>query len=120
MEIYLYSITNYWINGKGTLGELFLTDEYLVFNKKGFMATYRPRSIVGAISSVVHTQAGVFEYHLSEIVSAERGRFRLNSKALIVKTTDGLEHIFAISDKHKKWFSILPEMIEKAKSKISE
>ena len=39
MDILLSSVTTMWRNGKGILGELVATNEGLVFNTRGFLAT---------------------------------------------------------------------------------
>lgn len=111
MEVLISSITNMWRDGKGVLGELGIVDDRLIFNKKGFMATYRPRSIVGGISQIASTKYEYLSMPLSDIKSAVKGRFRLNSKALIVTTKDDEVIIFAISDKHNKWFTLMNELV---------
>ena len=69
-----------WRGGKGILGECVATDEWLIFNKRGFFSTYISGSLV---------------------------------KALIVITREGEEIIFAVSDKHKKWFALMDELVNK-------
>lgn len=113
MEVKIASVTTMWRDGKGILGELGLIDDILVFSKRGFFATYFPRGLVGVLDDVIRTQPGIFIAKAEEIESAQQGKFRLNKKALIVKMKNGEEIIFAISDKHKKWFALMDECINK-------
>ena len=113
MEVKIASVTTMWRDGKGILGELGLIDDILVFSKRGFFTTYFPRGLVGVLDDVIRTQPGIFIAKAEEIESAQQGKFRLNKKALIVKMKNGEEIIFAISDKHKKWFALMDECINK-------
>lgn len=103
MQVLLSSVTNMWRGGKGILGECVATDEGLIFNKRGFFATYTRGGLVKGISELVSSKDFYLVLPYEQIVAAVKGRFRLNRKALIVTTTEGEEIIFAISDKHKKW-----------------
>ena len=49
-----------------------------------------------------------------DIGSAVKGKFRLNRKALLVTLKTGEEIIFAVSDKHKKWFALMDEKVNRA------
>lgn len=49
MQVLLSSVTNMWRGGKGILGECVATDEGLVFNKRGFFATYTRGGLVKGI-----------------------------------------------------------------------
>ncbi|GEM_PF-5429937 len=111
MQILLSSVTNMWRDGKGIMGECVATDEGLVFNKRGFLATYLRGGLVKGIAELASTKLFYVVLPYEEIVSAVQGRFRLNKKALIVTTTAGEEIIFAISDKHKKWFALMDELV---------
>ena len=117
MQILITSVTNMWRDGKGVLGELALVDHTLVFSQRGFFATYFPRGLVGRLDDLLHTQPGIFLARAEEIERAGQGRFRLNRKALIVKMKSGEEIIFAVSDKHKKWFSLVDEWINRPEIK---
>ena len=111
MEVLQSSITNMWRNGKGTMGELVATDEGLIFNKRGFLATYLRGSLVQGIAELTTTKLFYLVLPYNEIKSAVQGKFRLNRKALIVTLNNGEEIIFAISDKHKKWFTLMDEKV---------
>ena len=106
----LVSVTNMWRNAKGIGGELIATDEGLIFNKRGFLATYY-RGLIPAITELTTTKLNYFAVRYEEIQSAVQGRFRLNRKALIVILKSEEKIIFAISDKHKKWFALMDEMV---------
>lgn len=116
MEILLSSVTNMWRDGKGILGEAIVTDEGIIFNKRGFLATYLRGGLVKSIAELASTKLFYLVLPYSEIASAVQGRFRLNRKALIVTTTAGEEIIFAISDKHKKWFALMDELVNNKKN----
>lgn len=116
MEILLSSVTNMWRNGKGIPGEAVATDEGIIFNKRGFLATYLRGGIVKGIAELTSTKLFYLVLPYNEIASAVQGRFRLNRKALIVTTTTGEEIIFAISDKHKKWFALMDELVNSRKN----
>lgn len=111
MEILISSITNMWRNGKGTLGELNATDEGLIFNKRGFLATYLKGGLIKAIADLSTSESSYCVLPYTEIKTAVKGRFRLNRKALIVTVSNGKEIIFAVADKHKKWFALMDEKV---------
>ena len=111
MEILQSSIANMWRNGKGTMGELVATDEGLIFNKRGFFATYLRGGLVRGIAELTTTKLFYLVLPYNEIKSAVKGKFRLNHKALIVTLNTDEEIIFAISNKHKKWFEIMDKMV---------
>ena len=117
MEIKLVSTINMWRNGKGIGGELVATDEGLIFHKRGFLATYY-NGLIPAIAELATTKLNYFAVPYEEIQSAVRGRFRLNWKALIVTLKSGEEIIFALSDKHKKWFALMDEMVNKKNTHV--
>lgn len=52
-----------------------------------------------------------FIKYYTDIQSGKQGRFRLNRKALIVTLKTGEEIIFAVADKHKKWFALMDEKV---------
>ena len=105
MQVLLSSVTNMWRGGKGILGECVATDEGIVFNKRG---------LVKGISDLISSKEFYLVLPYNEIASAKKGRFRLNRKALIVTTNEGEEIIFAVSDKHKKWFALMDELVNKS------
>lgn len=111
MDILLSSITNMWKDGKGISGELVATDEGLIFNKRGFFATYLKGGIVKGIAELSSTKLFYLVLPYSDILSATKGRFRLNGKALIVNLKNGDNIIFAVADKHKKWFALMEQYI---------
>lgn len=111
MQILLSSVTNMWRSGKRLLGECVATDEGLVFNKRGFFATYIRGGLIKGISDIVSSKDFYLVLPYSEIADAKKGRFRLNRKALIATTMEGEKIIFAISDKHKKWFALMDELV---------
>lgn len=111
MQVLLSSVTNMWRGRKGILGECVATDEGFIFNKRGFFATYTRGGFVKGISDIISSKDFYLVLPYSEVVSAKQGRFRLNRKALIVTTMKGEEIIFAISDKHKKWFALMDELV---------
>ncbi len=111
MQVLLSSVTNMWRGGKGILGECVATDEGLVFNRRGFFATYTRGGLVKGISELVSSKDFYLVLPYEKITSAVKGRFRLNRKALIVTTTENEEIIFAISDKHKKWFALMDKLV---------
>lgn len=114
MQVLLSSVTNMWRGGKGILGECVATDEGIVFNKRGFFATYISGGLVKGISDLISSKEFYLVLPYNEIASAKKGRFRLNRKALIVTTKEGEEIIFAVSDKHKKWFALMDELANKS------
>lgn len=105
------SITNMWREGKGIPGELCATDEGLVFNKRGFLATYLRGGLVAGLAELATTKLFYLVLPYEEIEKAVQGKFRLNKKALIVTLKTGEEIIFAISNKHKKWFALMDELV---------
>ena len=112
MEILLSSITNMWRNGgKHILGELIATDEGLIFNKRGFLATYTGGGLVKGLAELATTKLAYLVLPYDEIKTAVKGKFRLNRKALIVTLLNGEEIIFAISDRHKEWFSLMDQYV---------
>lgn len=111
MEILQASITNMWREGKGISGELVATDEGLIFNKKGFLATYLHGGLVKGIADLASTKLFYLVLPYTDIQSGKQGRFRLNRKALIVTLKTGEEIIFAVADKHKKWFALMDEKV---------
>ena len=112
MDILLSSVTTMWRNGKGILGELVATNEGLVFNKRGLLATYLGGGLVKSLADLATTELSHSIFAYSEIKSAIKGRFRLNRKALIVTLLSEEEIIFAVSDKHKKWFALMAQFID--------
>ena len=111
MEIIQSSVTNMWREGKGIPGELVATDEGLIFNKRGFLATYLRGGLVKGIAELTTTKLFYLVLPYEEIKSAVQGSFRLNKKALLVTLKSGEEIIFAVSDKHKKWFALMDEKV---------
>ena len=111
MEIIQSSITNMWRAGKGISGELVATDEGLIFNKRGFLATYLRGGLVKGIAELTTTKLFYLVLPYAEIEKAVQGKFRLNRKALLVTLKTGEEIIFAVSDKHKKWFALMDEKV---------
>lgn len=113
MEILLSSVTTMWRERKGILGELIATDEGLIFNKRGFLATYMRGGLVKGLADLATTELSHSIFPYSDIQSAIKGRFRLNRKALIVTLLSGEEIIFAVADKHKKWFALMNDYTNK-------
>lgn len=113
MQVLLSSVTNMWRGGKVILGECVATDEWLIFNKRGFFSTYISGSLVKGISDIITSKDFYLVLPYNEIFFAKKGRFRLNRKALMVITREGEEIIFAVSDKHKKWFALMDELVNK-------
>ena len=112
MEILISSVTNMWRNGgKHILGELSATEEGLVFNKRGFLATYVGGGLVKGLAELATSKEGYLVLPYNEIRTAIKGTFRLNNKALIVTLLTGEEIVFAISDQHKKWFSLMDQYV---------
>ena len=56
MEVLLSSVTTMWKDGKGLLGELIATDEGLIFNKRGFFATYIKGGLVKGLAELASTK----------------------------------------------------------------
>lgn len=113
MEVLLSSVTTMWKDGKGLLGELIATDEGLIFNKRGFFATYIKGGLVKGLAELASTKTFYMVLPYDEIKAGAKGRFRLNRKALIVTLLSGEEIIFAVSDKHKKWFALMEQYVNK-------
>ena len=119
MEVLLSSVTTMWKDGKGLLGELIATDEGLIFNKRGFFATYI-KGLVKGLAELASTKTFYMVLPYDEIKAGAKGRFRLNRKALIVTLLSGEEIIFAVSDKHKKWFALMEQYVNKDSIKKAE
>ena len=82
MEVLLSSVTTMWKDGKGLLGELIATDEGLIFNKRGFFATYIKGGLVKGLAELASTKMFYLVLTYDEIKAGVKGRFRLNSYAI--------------------------------------
>ena len=83
-----------WRDGKGIPGELVATDEGLIFNKRGFLATYLRGGLVKGIAELATTKLFYLVLPYEEIQSTVQGKFRLNLKALLVALKNGRRDYF--------------------------
>ena len=67
--------------------------------------------LVKGIAELASTKLFYLVLPYSDIQSGKQGRFRQNRKAVIVTLKTGEEIVFAVADKHKKWFALMDEKV---------
>lgn len=111
MDILLYSEAYYIINDKKISGEICVTNEYLVFNKIGYMASINHFEFTKEMKN----EYGTFECPLTSIISSNFGEYKNFSNSLVVKLEDNNTYVFIIEKDDYKWKAIFPLLINKAK-----
>jgi len=100
-----------WIvNGKPINGDLIITADKLMFNKRGLGLII----MFGALGSMLFKGKNILEFDVKDIVSVGRSTFKLNKNVLEFTLKDGAVYTFAAGAVNK-WFEVFRNIMQTIK-----